>query len=115
MNSVHCTSGLPCRAIIKRKAASVTPSMGERPMIGCGSVGQKLMRPGCPLPRLDLCHGKAHVHTQLECTNESDIRTWYLPVWYSITRIAKRRHFLYSRSHGAGVGCSRSVEYVSLR
>src|SRR5256885_12948110 len=49
MNSVHCTSGLPYRAAIKRKAASVTPSMGARPIIGCGSVCQKLIRLGCPL------------------------------------------------------------------
>src|SRR5262245_61316393 len=98
MNSVHCTSGLPCRAIITRQAASVTPSMGERPMIGCGSVCQKLIRLGCPLRRSDLFHGKAHVYTQLECTNESGIRTWYLPRWYSITRIEKCLQFLYSPS-----------------
>src|SRR2546427_12442931 len=41
-NSVTCTSGFPCRATMNRKAGSVTPSMGERPMIGCGMSCQKL-------------------------------------------------------------------------
>src|SRR2546425_4767093 len=42
MNSVTCTSGFPCRATMNRKAGSVTPSIGESPMIGCGMVCQKL-------------------------------------------------------------------------
>src|SRR5207247_7458110 len=40
--SVTCTSGFPYRATMKRKAGSVTPSMGESPMIGCGMACQKL-------------------------------------------------------------------------
>src|SRR2546422_7639644 len=42
-NSVTCTSGLPCRATMNRKAGSVTPSIGESPMIGCGMLCQKLI------------------------------------------------------------------------
>src|SRR5438445_3928275 len=41
-NSVTCTSDLPYRATMNRKAGSVTPSMGESPMIGCGMSCQKL-------------------------------------------------------------------------
>src|ERR687891_41577 len=42
-NSVNTTSGLPCLAVMNRKAASVTPSMGESPMMGLPIVCQKFM------------------------------------------------------------------------
>src|SRR5215831_7601684 len=42
-NSVNVTSGPPCLAVIKRKDASVTPSIGERPMMGFSIFCQKFI------------------------------------------------------------------------
>src|SRR5215813_8718665 len=44
-NSVNVTSGPPCLAVIKRKDASVTPSIGERPMMGFSIFCQKFILP----------------------------------------------------------------------
>jgi hypothetical protein len=43
-NSVTVTSGGPYFAVMKRKEASVTPSMGERPMIGFAMWRQKFIK-----------------------------------------------------------------------
>ena len=50
-NSVNVTSGPPCLAVMKRKEASVTPSMGERPMMGLSIFCQKFMLPSVKVPR----------------------------------------------------------------
>src|SRR5579884_889553 len=41
VNSVSTTSGLPYRPCIVRHDASVTPSIGANPIIGCSNVSQK--------------------------------------------------------------------------
>ena len=56
------------------------PSMGARPMIGCGRVCQKLVEPGVSSLT------EAHVHTQHECNNESSLRTCYPHAQCSVVR-----------------------------
>src|SRR5215813_7933527 len=50
-NSVNVTSGPPCLAVIKRKDASVTPSIGERPMMGFSIFCQKFILPSVRVPQ----------------------------------------------------------------